>query len=600
MKRNCPSRKKSSVDSAAVSSTLMIKGSIEGRVTDILVDTGSAVTLVREDVWVEAKSGGACQLEAPVHMVVAANGGKLNITGQCTVQIAVGPLSKDHVVLVAKNLHQECLLGADFLMRHGCVLDLQQKIMFTEQGPVHFVSSVCIEHNTPVCFVALSEKVTVPPNSQMCLPVKMTGPKSAAGVLVVEPCEEFVHAYGLLVAHSITDAVANHTMVQVMNPCFAPVTVHENVRVGMLHSIVDCAKIQPARKQSRPKQAIKDIIGQMTSSLAPGVQESVAALLWKYQDVIALNDNDLGCTQLLGHRIDTSDALPVRQPARRLPFHQQGEVRGLIDDMLSRGIIEPCCGPWASPIVLVKKKDGSTRFCVDFRRVNDLTRKDAQPLPRIDDTLDALGGACYFSTLDLASGYWQVEVDSRDREKTGFATPFGLFQFRVMPFGLCNAPATFQRLMEQVLAGLHWTTCLVYLDDIIIFSKSIEQHLAQLSDVFARLKGAGLKIRPKKCRLLQTSVQYLGHIISGEGVRTDPAKISCVANWPIPRNKTDLQRFLGFASYYRRFVRSFAQLASPLHALTQKGAQWVWTEGCNNAFFELKKTTHVITNTCFT
>ena len=164
-------------------------------------------------------------------------------------------------------------------------------------------------------------------------------------------------------------------------------------------------------------------------------------------------------------------------------------MRGLMDDMLSRGIIEPCCGPWASPIVLVKKKDGSTRFCVDFCRVNDLTRKDAQPLPRIDDTFDALGGACYFSTLDLASGYWQVEVDSRDREKTGFATPFGL----------CNAlPATFQRLMEQVLAGLHWTTCLVYLDDIIIFSKSIEEHLTQLSDMLARLKGAGLKIRPKK------------------------------------------------------------------------------------------------------
>ena len=171
LKRNCPLGKKSSVDSAAVSSTLMIKGSIEGRVTDILVDTGSAVTLVREDVWIEAKSGGACQLEAPVHMVVAANGGKLHvkITGQCTLQITVGPFSKDHVVLVAKNLHQECLLGADFLMRHGCVLDLQQKIMFTEQGPVHFVSSVCTEHNTPVCFVALSEKVTVPPVRCVCL-----------------------------------------------------------------------------------------------------------------------------------------------------------------------------------------------------------------------------------------------------------------------------------------------------------------------------------------------------------------------------------------------------------------------------------------------
>ena len=151
--------------------------------------------------------------------------------------------------------------------------------------------------------------------------------------------------------------------------------------------------------------------------------------------------------------------------------------------------------------------------------------------------------------------------------------------------------------MEHVLAGLHWTTCLVYLDDIIIFSKSIEQHIAQLSDVFARFKGAGLKIGPSKCRLLQASVQYLGHIISGKGIKTDPAKIACVANWPVPETTAELKRFLGFASYYRRFVRNFAQVTCPLNALTQKGTQWLWSEGCNNAFFEVKKTSCVITNT---
>ena len=407
------------MDSAAVSSTLMIEGSLDGRVTTLLVDTGSAVTLVREDVWRDAKSGSAVQLESPVHTVVAANGGKLNITGQCTIKIAVGPLSEDHVVLVTKNLHQECLLGADFLMRHGCVLDLQQTL-FTKEGPVHFVSSVSSAHSTPVCFVTLIETVTVPPNCQMCLPVKKTRHKSApsAEVLVVEPCEEFVHMYGLLVAHSITDAVADQTMVQVMNPCFAPITVHADVRVGVLQHVVDCAQVQNSvSKQSRPKQAIKDTIDQMTTGLAPSVKDRVAALLWRFEDVIALNDNDLGRTHLVSHRIETADARPVRQLARRLPFHLHEEVRGLVDNMLSQGIIEPCCGPWASPILLAKKKDGSTRFCVDFRRVNDMTRKDAQPLPRIDNTLDALGGACYFSTLDLASGYWQVEVDSRDREK---------------------------------------------------------------------------------------------------------------------------------------------------------------------------------------
>ncbi|KAL5509722.1 hypothetical protein EMCRGX_G005140 [Ephydatia muelleri] len=257
--------------------------------------------------------------------------------------------------------------------------------------------------------------------------------------------------------------------------------------------------------------------------------------------------------------------------------------------MLSQDIIEPSCGPWALPIVLAKKKDGTTRFCVDFRRLNDCTRKDAQPFPRIDDTLDALGGAQYFSTLDLASGYWQVEVDSRDREKTAFVTPFGLFQFRVMPFGLCNAPATFQRLMERVLAGLHWMTCLVYLDDIIIFSRSVETHVKQLKEVLECLKIAGLKIRPKKCHLLQTSVQYLGHVISAEGIRTDPQKVACVSNWPVPRTSKELQSFLGLASYYRRFVKDFAHIASPLHALTEKGREWVWSKECNDAFFDLKK-----------
>ena len=219
--------------------------------------------------------------------------------------------------------------------------------------------------------------------------------------------------------------------------------------------------------------------------------------------------------------------------------------------MLSKKVIRPSCSPWASPIVLVPKKDGSVRFCIDYRKVNGVTRRDAYPLPRIDDTLDTLAGAKWFGTLDMVSGYWQVEVAEEDKEKTAFCTPDGLFEFNVLPFGLCNGPATFQRLMDLVLSGLQWSSCLVYLDDVVVVGRSFEEHLQNLESVFKRLRDAGLRLKPKKCFFLKKEVLYLGHVVSREGIATDPAKISKVAHWPEPTTTKGVQKFLGFASYYR-------------------------------------------------
>ena len=218
---------------------------------------------------------------------------------------------------------------------------------------------------------------------------------------------------------------------------------------------------------------LQNLVAKVETLLSEAETKEFYHLLLDYSDIFAINDSDIGRTNALKHNITTGESKPIRQPARRLPPHQRDKVNKLLQDMQEKDVIQPSSSAWASPIVLVQKKDGSARFCVDYRKLNAVTIKDAYPLPRIDDTLDTLAGSKWFSTLDLLSGYWQVEMSQRDSHKTAFCTPQGLFEFKVMPFGLCNAPATFQRLMDLVLAGLQWSRCLVYLDDVIFFGKNL-------------------------------------------------------------------------------------------------------------------------------
>ena len=322
---------------------------------------------------------------------------------------------------------------------------------------------------------------------------------------------------------------------------------------------------------------------------ASGTEKNqIKNLLLDFEDIFLEPDGKLGHTDLVEHSIDTGSANPIKIPPRRLSPRQKEIVGKELQKMLDQKVIEPSNSPWSAPVVLVTKSDGSTRFCIDFRKLNSITRKDAYPLSRIDDALDALTGAQWFSTLDLASGYWQCPLKESDKSKTAFTTHQGLYHFNVMPFGLCNAPATFSRLMNLVLGGLNWTKCLCYLDDVIVFGTTFEIALRNLRDVFEALRKANLKLKPKKCSLFQTEVSYLGHRVSKAGISCDPNKISAVQNWPIPTNITEVRSFLGTAGYYRKFIPNFSSIASPLSQLTRKNKRFKWDENCQRAFDELK------------
>ena len=238
---------------------------------------------------------------------------------------------------------------------------------------------------------------------------------------------------------------------------------------------------------------------------------------------------------------------------------------------------------------MVKKKDGTLCFCVDFCHLNEATIKDAHPLPRIDDLLNALHGALWFSTLDLKSWYWQVPIMEWDKEKTAFCTSSGqLYEFNQVPFGLCNAPATVSRLMDRVLSGPHWETCLFYLDDIIVFSSTWEEHLAWLRQVFERLRHTDLKLGAEKCAFAVKEVSYLGQRVTEEGLLPDSALLAAIWEIPPPKTATEVRSFFGLAEYYRRYVKNFAAIAGPLHALTRKDSVFHWSADCQAAFDRLK------------
>ena len=299
--------------------------------------------------------------------------------------------------------------------------------------------------------------------------------------------------------------------------------------------------------------------------------EKARSLLKEYHDIFFLEKQDMGHTKVAEHKIvlKDPDTPSFKERFHRIPPPQLDEVREHLKLMLDAGVIRPSNSPWCNAVVLVRKKDGSLRFCIDFRKLNSLTVKDSHPLPRICETLESLAGAAHYSTFDMNSGFWQVPMSPESKQYTAFTLgSMGLYECQSMLFGLCNALPTFQRLMQNCLGELNLTYCLIYLDDVIVFSHTEEEHLERMRVIFDRLREHGLKLKPSKCEVFKTEINYLAHHVSKKGVQPSKKNLESIAQCPPPDTYTKVKSFVGLVGHYRHFIKGFTKIAAPLYDLT--------------------------------
>ena len=601
-----------------------VEGAIEGIKMTFTADTGATRSVISHGVFDRINPGNRPQLRKSVGLL-SVSGAPLKEYGCANFNLRLGSLELQHELVVA-DIDDEALLGVDILLQGT-------------DGPADILLSegvIRLNGTSIPCFqvgrcetarkVTVVENVLIPPISEMLVDVfierRESDDERQESAVLIEPNQNFKERYQLVMAASLADIKHNVShKVRILNPFGQSCPIAKDAVVGIADEAVDLESIiqldemaakEVCKKESLTPDAVKcqaetlglvrrvkelkqefpshlkELYGKASEHLSGSEQKKVADMLIRHNNTFSKHEFDLGLTSLTEHAIDVGNHKPIKQPSRRVPVAFAAEEENILKQMEQQGIIRPSTSPWASTIVLVRKKSGKIRPCVDYRRLNAVTVKDAFPLPRVSDCLDAVAGATLFSCFDVTSGYHQIPVRGSDVPKTAFCTKYGLFEYTSMPMGLTNSPATFQRLMEIALRGLQWHTCLIYLDDIVVFGTNFEEHLNRVEEVLDRLQVAGLKLKPEKCQLFQLEVDFLGHVVSADGVRPNPHNIAKIEQWPVPTNVTGVRQILGMGNYYRRFVKNYSALVRPLTDLTRKGVEFKWSAACIEAFNALK------------
>ena len=578
---------------------LFIQLEIENLSLNCLLDTGSTVTIIHTLKFQALSERLQQKLEPTKFVLRMADGAPVPCVGQACLPLKVGNEVFLQYVLIA-DIEAPFVLGYDFLYQNNCLVEERQGLLVFEDQTVQCVP----ESNMPSVFqIALQETIEIPAQSEMIAFGKFTGDRPHFSTAMIEPYDQSLSDNGILLAKTVIDTNCAAIPLRFVNFNSFPtkiyknkiaavcdmVTVESNGQTNTNDNSRNLFSMSVHEQEEMPlPEHLQVIYNSSAENLSPEQAESVKGLLLKYAHIFSKTKSDLGNCDIIPHRINTGLSPPIRLPPRRVPLAIKEAVETEVQRLIDTNLVTKSKSAWAFPPVPIKKKDGSIRICVDYRKLNEVTLPDSYPLPRVQDCLDALEGASWFSVLDCTSGFFQIETHPNDRDKTAFICHKGLFEFKVLPMGLINSPATYQRILETIMAGKQYETCLIYLDDLIVYSKTFDEHLQRLDEVFERISFANLKFSPKKCFLFSRETKFLGHRVSANGVSTCDDKVVAVKEWPIPTCVKDLRAFLGLASYYRRFIKSFSTIAAPLNKLTEKGVNFRWSSECQTAFDSLK------------
>ena len=587
-------------------------------------DPGCSCCLLSASTWERIVAADSTLQLQQAPLVIAANNQPMNVLGKLVHNIQLpNNTTFKWPFIVVKGITADGFIGSDLMQASYAITDHAHNVVyFNSSKDCSPILSNCtsiplatayrtqnlasVPDQSPSAKVYLTSSVHIKPQCKRI--VSVSPPESwVATESIVEPDNDYFNQKGLMALPGTSTRISqNDVNLALLNMSDQTVTLTAGDHVGTIHCAHQISEMPPLKieqmwgldKQPNPTKCETEHqlelpfeINLNSTDLTSDEMKTVKHLLVEFKDIFSGGPYDIGCTKLLQHTIDTSSDKPILQRPRRLPIHVQAEVQMMIEDMVKCGIIQPSRSPWCAPIVVVTKKNGTKRLCVDFRKLNNITVRDSYPLPRIEDVLNVLAGCRYFSALDMKSGYHQVEVAPADRPKTAFSVGTGLYEWIRMPFGLVNAPATFSRLMCTLLADLSFEEVISYLDDVLIYSKTFNAHLTTLRRVFSRFREANLKLSPEKCKWFQKQTEFLGYLITENGVRTHPDKIEKIKFFSTPSNIKAVRSFLGLASYYRRYVHQFAKIAHPLTQLLRKDAsknRFMWTSECETSFQTLK------------